>query len=55
MANIEMAYAFEGALKKANKTVEVKYYEGSGHNGLFTNPSQFDDTIERVSNFLRKK
>lgn len=51
----EMARRFEAALRKANKDVEVKYYEGSGHNALFTSPSQFDDTVNRISNFLRKK
>lgn len=55
LSNIEMARQFENELKKANKEVEVKYYEGSGHNGLFTDPSRFDDTVERASNFLRKK
>lgn len=54
-SNIEMAHQFEAALKGANKDIEVKYYEGSGHNGLFTDPLRFDDTVERVSNFLRKK
>ena len=54
-SNIEMARGFEAALKEANKDVEVKYYEGSGHNALFTDPSQFDDAVERASNFIRKK
>ena len=53
--DIELARQFEDALRKANKDVEVKYYEGSDMNALFTNSSQFDDTVERVSNFLRRK
>lgn len=53
--DIELARRFEDALKKTNKDVEVKYYEASDINALFTNSSQFDDTVERVSNFLQKK
>ena len=55
LSNIEMARQFEAALRAANKDVEVKYYEGSGHNALFSNPAQFDDVVRRVSDFLRKK
>jgi dienelactone hydrolase len=53
--DIELARRFEEALKEAKKDVEVKYYEASDINGLFTNSSQFDDTVERVSNFLQRK
>ena len=52
---IEMARGFESALQKAKKDVEVKYYEGSGHNGLFSDSAQFNDTVRKVSDFLRKK
>lgn len=55
LANIEMARQFETALRNAKKDVEVKYYEGSGHNGLFSNPAQFDETVKQVVTFLRKK
>lgn len=53
--NIKMARQFETALRAANKDIEVNYYEGSGHNGLFTNPAQFDDVVKRVADFLQKK
>lgn len=53
--NIEIARGFETALRTAKKDIEVKYYKGSGHNALFSNSAQFDDTVRRVSDFLRKK
>jgi alpha-beta hydrolase superfamily lysophospholipase len=55
LSNIEMARQFETALRTARKDVEVKYYEGSGHNALFSNREQFDETIKQVSTFLLKK
>lgn len=53
--NIEMARQFEAALRAAKKDVEVKYYEGAGHNALFTNPAQLDDAVLSVSDFHRKR
>jgi pimeloyl-ACP methyl ester carboxylesterase len=53
--NIALAKQFEAELKTANKNVEVKYYEGSGHNTLFSNSSQFDDTVQQILQFLRMK
>lgn len=50
---IEMVRQFETALRTANKQVEVKYYEGSRHNALFSDPAQLDDTVQRVSAFLQ--
>lgn len=55
LSNIERAYVFEAALKKANKDVEVKYYKASGHNALFSNAAQFTDTVQQILQFLRKK
>lgn len=52
---ITMAHTFEAALRAANKDVEVKYFESGGHNSLFTNPSQFDNTIRLVVAFLKRK
>jgi len=52
--DIELARQFEDALKKTNKDVEVKYYEGSDINGLFSNAAQFTDTVEQILLFLRK-
>ena len=52
--NIEMVRKFEAALRTENKKVEVKYYEGSGHNSIFSDSNQFDDTVQRISIFLQK-
>ena len=51
--NIDMARKFEASLRKENKKVEVKYYEGSGHNSIFSEPKQFEDTVERIFLFLK--
>jgi pimeloyl-ACP methyl ester carboxylesterase len=52
ITNIEMARQFEAALRKANKQVGTKYYEGSGHNNLFIDATQLNDTVRRISAFL---
>jgi alpha-beta hydrolase superfamily lysophospholipase len=55
LANIEMARQFETALRTARKDIQVKYFEGSGHNALFSNSAQFDGTVKQVVTFLLKK
>lgn len=55
LSNIEMARQLETALRTAKKDVEVKYYEGNGHNALFSNSAQFDETVKLVLTFVRKK
>jgi hypothetical protein len=52
LTNIELAKQFAAALKAAKKTVETKYYETSGHNGLFSDATQQNDTIYHISTFL---
>jgi len=52
--NIAMARQFEAALRAAKKDVEAKYYEGSGHNELFRNSTQFNDTVKQIIQFLQK-
>jgi carboxymethylenebutenolidase len=54
MTNVDMARRFEAALRHANKVVEAHYYDGAGHNGLFSNPAQRDDEIRRMAAFLRR-
>ena len=51
---IEMVRKFEDALRRKNKKIEVNYYDGSGHNSLFSDPKQFDDTVKRIAAFLQK-
>ena len=53
--NIERARQFEAALRIARKDVEVKYYDGRGHNALFSNREQFADAVRIVSDFMHRK
>lgn len=52
--HIQMARNFESALRSAGKPVEVMYYEGANHNGLFEKPSQAEDSIRRISAFVKR-
>jgi len=52
--NIAMARAFERAALAAGKTVEAIYYDGGRHNGLFDDPGQHRDEVERIASFLRR-
>lgn len=51
--SIQRAREFEAALRRIGKPVESHYYEGSGHNGLFTSSSQFDDEAKRMAAFFK--
>ena len=51
---VEMARAFEAVLRQAGKDVEASYYEGGGHNGMFTNRAQWRDEVRRTAAFLRR-
>ena len=55
-ANTDVALAreFEAALRRNKKPVEAHYYEGGGHNTFFTNPTQRDDELKRMIEFLRR-
>lgn len=53
-SNVQMARNFESALRRAGKPVEVKYYEGGRHNGLFANATQRDDEVERAMAFFQR-
>ncbi|MFN2399507.1 MAG: dienelactone hydrolase family protein [Gemmatimonadaceae bacterium] len=52
--NVQMARDFEVALRRAGKRVEAKYYEGGGHNGIFTSATQYDDEVQRMTAFLKR-
>jgi len=54
LTSVQMARDFEAALRRAGKPVEAMYYEGSGHNGIFTSPTQYDDEVKRIVAFLRR-
>jgi dienelactone hydrolase len=49
-----MARAFEAALRRAGKDVEASYYQGGGHNGMFTSRAQWRDEVRRTAAFLRR-
>jgi hypothetical protein len=48
---VEMARNFEAAMRRSGKPVTAVYYDGSGHNGMFINPRQFDDEVHRTAAF----
>lgn len=47
----EKALAFESALRKAGKPVEAWYFDAH-HNGLFTDATQYDETVRLVVGFV---
>jgi dienelactone hydrolase len=49
---IAQARAFEAALRGFQKDVEVKYYEGGRHNGIFQNRVQYLDQVQRIATFI---
>jgi dipeptidyl aminopeptidase/acylaminoacyl peptidase len=55
-ANTDVALAreFEAALRRNQKPVEAHYYEEGSHNTFFTNPTQRDDELKRMIEFLRR-
>jgi hypothetical protein len=50
-----MARSFEAALRKAGNVVEPIYYEGGGHETIFTVRSQYEDALQRITTFLRHR
>lgn len=53
LTTTDMARQFETAVRTAHKPIEVKYYEGSDHNTLFRDSTQFADTAQRIVRFVR--
>jgi dienelactone hydrolase len=52
LSTVEMARNFESAMRRLGKPVTAIYYDGSGHNGIFINPKQFDDVVRRTAAFV---
>ena len=52
VTDVQMARRFEAALRRAGRPVEAMYYDGAGHNGIFSNASQYDDEVKRIIAFL---
>jgi dienelactone hydrolase len=53
-SNVARARAFESALRRANRRVEAEYYEGGGHNALFTSETQRQAEIDRMTKFFER-
>ena len=53
--NATMARSFEAALRKAGNVVEPIYYEGGGHETIFTVRSQYEDALQRITTSLRHR
>ena len=51
---VALAREFEAALRRNQKPVEAHYTDGGGHNTFFTNPTQYDDELTRMIEFLRR-
>lgn len=54
VTNVQMARDFESALRRAGKPVDAKYYDGAGHNALFTDLNQFHDEVAQIIAFLQR-
>jgi dipeptidyl aminopeptidase/acylaminoacyl peptidase len=50
-----MARRFENALKQNGVKVEAKYYDGAGHNAIFTDRAQYQDSVKRIAEFLQQR
>lgn len=54
MTDVQMARNFEAVLRRLGRPVESMYYARGGHNGIFTNPAQYDDEVQRIEAFLAR-
>lgn len=52
--NVQMARDFEAVLRRLGKSVETTYYEGGGHNSIFTSSTQYDDEVQRMIAFFQR-
>ena len=52
LTDITVARQFEAALRASHKPIEVNYYQGSGHNSIFIDSTQFEDTARRIASFV---
>ena len=54
ISTVEMARAFEAAVRKAGRPIQTHYYEAARHNEIFTNESQRVDEVQRTVRFLQQ-
>lgn len=52
VTNVQMARDYEARLRAAGQPVEAVYYEGGGHNDIFSSPTQYRDEVQRIIAFL---
>lgn len=53
--NVDRAHEFESALQRGGGMVEAQYYDGGRHNSLFTSATQFEDEVQRITAFLKRR
>lgn len=54
MTSMVMARDFEAATRRAGKPLDTHYYDGAGHNGIFTSETQHADALQRIVRFLEQ-
>jgi len=54
VTSVQAAREFEAVMRRAGKPVEARYYQGGGHNSLFTSQSQYEDEVRRMTAFLTR-
>jgi len=50
--DVRRAREFEAELRRLGKSVEAHYYPGGVHNGIFINPAQHQDEVNRIVSFV---
>ena len=55
VTNVQKARNFEAALRRVQKSVEAKYYEGGEHNGILTSSTQQSDEVRQIVAFLHRQ
>jgi dipeptidyl aminopeptidase/acylaminoacyl peptidase len=54
MTDVQMARTFEATLRRVRAPVEAKYYPGGRHNGIFADPQQYKDELQRIRSFFAR-
>ena len=55
LTDVQRARDFETTARRAGKSVEAVYYEGGRHNDLFASPTQHEDEVRRMADFLARR
>ncbi len=55
MTDVQMARKFEAAVRRVGGRVEAKYYAGGRHNGIFIDPQQYEDELQRTKLFFARQ